>query len=156
MPLWPACSRVTQLGYSTDRNGKKVWTADVRIAMYMPIRIESADDVALSSMRDHHVQLRADLQSRLAALQEAFAAGAPFESAQAALTEFVDGALLPHAAAQAESLYPVAADHGLGVFIDAMVLEHRELEHHAQALRSAATAVRALGIGEAIAAVFAV
>lgn len=122
----------------------------------MPIRVESADDVALSSMRDHHAQLRADLESRLAALHEAVASGAPFESAQAALTQFVDGALLPHAAAEEESLYPVAADHGLGVFIDAMVLEHRELEHHAQALRSAATAVRALGIGEAIAAVFAV
>jgi len=124
--------------------------------MSTPMRIESADDVALSTMRDHHTQLRADLESRLAALRDAVAAGAPHESAQAALTEFVDRAVLPHAAAEEESLYPAAADHGVGVFIASMVLEHRELEHHAQALRSAATAVRALSIGEAIAAVFAV
>jgi len=124
--------------------------------MSTPIRIESADEAALSAMLDHHAQLRGELESRLAAFREALAVDAP-HGARDALVEFVDHHVLPHAAAEEGSLYPAAArNERAALLVESMVLEHRELERKAQSLRSAATPRAALSSAEAIAAVFAV
>lgn len=125
--------------------------------MSTPIRIESADEAALSAMLDHHAQLRGELDSRVAALRDAVSAGGGHESEKGALVAFVDQHVLPHAAAEEGSIYPAAADdERVELFVDSMVLEHRELERKAQTLRSADTAARALSVAEGLAAVFAV
>ena len=125
--------------------------------MSTSIRIESADDAAFTAMLDHHAQLRGELESRVAALRDAVVAGAPCQPAQGALVDFIDQQLLPHAVAEEGSLSPAAADdERVELFVDSMVLEHRELQRKAQALRSADTPARALSSAEAIAAVFAV
>lgn len=125
--------------------------------MSTPIRIESADDAALSAMLDHHAHLRGELESLVAALRDAVAAGAPHEQAKDALSDFIDRELLPHAAAEEGSLYPAAADdERVELFVDSMVLEHRGLQRKARILRSAAAPAGALSSAEAIAAVFAV
>lgn len=125
--------------------------------MSTPITIESADDAALSAMLAHHAQLRAELEARVAALRDAVVAGAACQPSKDSLCDFVDGDLLPHAAAEEGSLYPAAADdQRIELFVDSMVLEHRELQRKAQALRSTDVPSRALSSAEAIAAVFAV
>jgi uncharacterized protein (DUF2249 family) len=122
-----------------------------------PIKIESADEAALSAMLDHHAQLRAELDSRVAALRDAVLGGAPYAAATGALVSFIDEHLLPHAAAEEGSLYPAAADDDrVELFVDSMVLEHRELQRKAQALRASDTPARALSSAEAITAVFGV
>lgn len=125
--------------------------------MSTPIKIESADEAALSAMLDHHAQLRAELDSRVAALRDAVVGGAPYDAARNALVGFIDEQLLPHAAAEEGSLYPAAADDDrVELFVDSMVLEHRELQRRAQAVRASDTPARVLSSAEAIAAVFAV
>lgn len=125
--------------------------------MTTPIKLESADEAAFSAMVDHHERLNAELELRLAVLRDAVCANAPYEAAQASLVQFVEGDLLPHAAAEEASLYPVAAQNKRAeLFVDSMVLEHRELERKAKALRVTATPIRALSVAEALAAVFAV
>jgi len=125
--------------------------------MSTPIKIESADEAALSAMLEHHAQLRGELDSLVAALRDAVAAGRAHEPAKGALVAFVDQHVLPHAAAEEGSIYPAAADDArVELFVDSMVLEHRELERKAQTLRSAETAARALSSAEGLAAVFAV
>lgn len=125
--------------------------------MSTPVRIESADEAALSAMLDHHAQLRAELEACVTALRDAVLAGVAHQPAKDALGEFIDRELLPHAAAEEASLYPAAADdQRVELFVDSMVLEHRELQRKAQTLRSADTPSRVLSNAEAIAAVFAV
>lgn len=125
--------------------------------MSTPIRIESADEAALSAMLDHHARLRAELETRVAALRDAVVAGAPCQSSKDSLCDFIDRELLPHAAAEEGSLYPAAADdERVELFVDSMVLEHRELQRKTQTLRSADAPSRVLSSAEAIAAVFAV
>jgi uncharacterized protein (DUF2249 family) len=125
--------------------------------MSTPIKIESPDEAARSAMLEHHAQLRGELDSRVAALRDAVVAGAGHESAKGALVAFVDQHVLPHASAEEGSIYPAAADdERVELFVDSMVLEHRELERKAQTLRSAETAARALSSAEGLAAVFAV
>jgi uncharacterized protein (DUF2249 family) len=124
--------------------------------MSTPIKIESADDVALSAIVDHHAQLRGELESRLAALRQAVTDDST-DSAHARLVEFVDGHLLPHAAAEEMSLYPAAArNQRAALFVESMLLEHRDLERKAQLLRYATSPAAALSSAEAIAAVFAI
>jgi uncharacterized protein (DUF2249 family)/iron-sulfur cluster repair protein YtfE (RIC family) len=125
--------------------------------MSTPIRIESADEAALAAMLDHHAQLRAELEARVAALRDAVVAGAPCQPSKDSLCDFIDREVLPHAAAEEGSLYPAAADdERVELFVDSMVLEHRELQRKAQTLRSTDAPSRALSSAEAIAAVFAV
>jgi len=125
--------------------------------MTTPIRIESADEAALSAMLDHHAQLRAELESRLASLRDAVAANTAHDAAHASLVEFIEGDLLPHAMAEEESLYPVAAENNRAeLLVDSLVIEHRDFGQKAKALRTATTSIRALSIAEAIAAVFGV
>jgi uncharacterized protein (DUF2249 family) len=125
--------------------------------MSTPVRIESAEDAALSAMLDHHAQLRGELESRVAALRDAAFTAAPERAAADAVVEFIDQHVLPHAAAEEGSIYPAAADdERVELLVDSMVLEHRELERKAQALRAADTPARALSAAEAFAAVFAV
>ncbi len=125
--------------------------------MSTSIKIESPDEAAHSAMLDHHAQLRGELDSRVAALRDAVVAGAPYGAARDALVAFVDHHLLPHASAEEGSLYPAAAeDERVELFVDSMVLEHRELERKTASLRSADTPARALSNAEGIAAVFAV
>jgi uncharacterized protein (DUF2249 family)/iron-sulfur cluster repair protein YtfE (RIC family) len=125
--------------------------------MSTPIKIESADEAAFSAMLDHHAKLRGELDSLVASLRDAVAAGGGHEPAKRALVAFVDQHVLPHAAAEEGSIYPAAADdERVELFVDSMVLEHRELERKAQTLRSADTPARALSSAEGLAAVFAV
>ncbi len=124
--------------------------------MSTPIKIESADEAAFSAMLHHHAQLRGELDALVAALRDVVVAGVSHVAAKEALVRFVDQHLLPHAAAEEGSIYPAAADdERVELFVDSMVLEHRELERKARALRLADTSAGALTSAEGIGAVFA-
>jgi uncharacterized protein (DUF2249 family)/iron-sulfur cluster repair protein YtfE (RIC family) len=127
------------------------------VFMSTSINIESADQVAFSSMLEHHSQLRAELDERVVAVRTALISGAPFAAALTALTGFLKGSIVPHALAEEAALYPTAADERRAEFlVDAMVLEHRELERRIRALAGITSGPEALAAAEGIAAVFAV
>lgn len=123
--------------------------------MTTSISIQSADERARSAIVDHHAELSRDLDQRVSALRSAVAASTPFEPAVATLAAFLADSLLPHAAAEERTLYPVAAaDAGGALFVDGMVLEHRDLAQRTRSLAGASSAVDALRWAEGIAAVF--
>jgi len=122
--------------------------------MGTPVTIESADEVALSAMRDHHARLRRDLDQRVADLRSAVSGGAPSE-ALSALVAFVDRNVVPHLLAEEVALYPAAADEArLELLVDAMVLEHRDIERRARSLASATEIQDVLAAAEALNATF--
>lgn len=125
--------------------------------MGTPITIESADQRALSAMLAHHEQLSQGLDGLLDALRAAVADGQPFEQKLGALTAFLAVEILPHAAAEEATLYQAAAGEATtALFIESMLLEHRELRARTRAIASAHTPIGALGSAEAVTALFAV
>lgn len=123
--------------------------------MGTPVRVESPDQHALTTIVDHHAALRRDLYERVRALRAAVAGRTSHQDAQSALVTFVDDSLLPHAAAEEATLYP-AATTAAPLLVEAMLAEHRALTRHAGALARAESAVDALAAAEGLAAVFAV
>ena len=83
---------------------------------------------AYEAMRTHHQMLSEQLSAHVAAVSEAVAAGQPHEAAAAGLVAYLAGQLLPHAAAEEETIYPAAAAHpGLASTVSAMTAEHKAL-----------------------------
>ena len=128
--------------------------------MTTEIRIESADEVALTALLDKHAQLRHDFDERVAALRQAIAASQPALEPLAEVVCYARGVVLPLLDAQQEELYPHVSDGRLRLLVEALVTEHRDLEWRCGALNAALAgarpAVDALGLAEGFAAVFGV
>ena len=123
--------------------------------MSTPVHVESSDQQAHAAILGHHAELRRELDERVTALRTAVRTGATDRDGLAALRTFVDGSVLPHAAAEEVTLYP-AAEEGAPLLVEAMRREHRALTDAAQALGRADAPVDALAAAEGLAAVFAV
>lgn len=134
-----------------------VYAEQARSTMHTPIGFSVADEQARTAMLEHHAELRREFDERVAALRAAVAASVSHSRPLAALQAFLAESVLPHAAAEENTLYPVAAaDAATGLLVDAMVTEHRALEERARRLAGVSDPTEALGIAEAAAAVFAV
>lgn len=116
---------------------------------------ETSDERALAAMVSHHAELRRGLDDRVTALRTAVRSRATHEPQLAALREFVDGSVLPHATAEEATLYPAAAS-AAPLLVAAMTAEHRALADRARALAGTGSSVDALAAAEGFAAVFAV
>lgn len=102
-----------------------------------------ADEDAAAAIRAHHVELNADLRTRVAALRDAARSGTGHASARDAMIAYLDGELLPHAAAEETALYP-AGDAGVtAMLVRAMRDEHRNLVGHVGRLRNTTDALDA-------------
>jgi uncharacterized protein (DUF2249 family) len=129
--------------------------------MVTEIKIESADEVALSALLDRHAQLRRDLDERVAALRHAVASSQPHPEALTAVVSYVRGAVVPLLVAEEDKLYPhLSKVDRLQLLVAAMVVEHRDLEWRSGALTAALAGARpaadALGLAEGFAAVLGV
>jgi iron-sulfur cluster repair protein YtfE (RIC family) len=82
---------------------------------------------AYEAMRAHHRILDEQLTTHVAAVSWAVAAGRPHEVALAGLVAYLAEQVLPHAAAEEETLYPAAAHGNLTRTISEMIDEHRVL-----------------------------
>lgn len=124
--------------------------------MDAPITLQPADEQARTAILEHHAQLRRDFDARVGALRAAVSTSTPYEQPLADLVTFLAKEVLPHATAEEHALYSAAAtDGGTGVFIDAMKMDHRELEERERLLTSAGSATEALAIAEGAATLFA-
>ncbi len=98
-----------------------------------------ADEEAAAAIRAHHVGLNEDLRARVATLGNAVRSGSDHTLAQDAVVAYLDGELLPHAAAEETALYP-AGDTGMtAMLVRAMRDEHRNLVARGGALRGTTT-----------------
>ena len=111
---------------------------------------------AYEAMRTHHRVLSEQLSTRAAAVSEAVTAGRPHQAAVASLVAYLAGEVLPHAAAEEQTIYPAAALRGglIGT-VNEMLAEHHTLSAAAGALTGLADGTAAAGQARQIAELFA-
>ncbi|OJY53256.1 MAG: hypothetical protein BGP03_27710 [Pseudonocardia sp. 73-21] len=115
------------------------------------------DRSALQAILDHHAALARELDERVAQVLSAAREGVDPELGRAALTTFLADELLPHAAAEEQSLYPAAAaDPTLESLVLAMIDEHRALAHRVDQLDTALDSTTLVATAAEIRALFAV
>jgi iron-sulfur cluster repair protein YtfE (RIC family) len=109
---------------------------------------------AADAIRAHHTEMQGELRSRIETLLETVRTGTAPEAARAAVLDYLDGDLLPHAAAEEKALYP-AGDTGLAaLLVRAMREEHRFIIGSVDRLRQAGDPVSAAATAAAILALF--
>jgi iron-sulfur cluster repair protein YtfE (RIC family) len=112
------------------------------------------DAQAADAIRAHHAQMQAELRTRVDTLIDAVRDAAPHAAARQHVLEYLQGELLPHAAAEEGALYP-AADTGLAaLLVRSMRDEHRNLIAHVEELGKAGDGVSAATLAAAIRALF--
>ena len=123
--------------------------------------LSQGDDVTITgteayeAMLTHHRILGERLGERVSAVTAAAAAGQPYETAVAGLIAYLAAEILPHAAAEEETIYPAAAAlDGLAGTVSEMTAEHRVLSAAAGRLAGAAGAAAAAEQAVEIAALF--
>jgi uncharacterized protein (DUF2249 family) len=110
---------------------------------------------AYEAMRTHHRMLSEQLSTRAAAVSEAVTAGRPPEAAVAHLAAYLAEEVLPHAAAEEETIYPAAAMYGgLIDTVNEMLAEHRTLSAAAEALTGLADGTAAAAQARQIVGLF--
>ncbi|MGH9065141.1 MAG: DUF2249 domain-containing protein [Acidimicrobiales bacterium] len=107
-----------------------------------------------AAMVAHHAGLVAGLEERVRTAEGAVDSGRLAEAELGAVAEYLQGEVIPHAAAEEIALYPLARTGALGSLIQAMVTEHGWLGAEA-ALVAETPGARGAGRARAIAAVFA-
>lgn len=110
---------------------------------------------AYDAMRAHHRVLDEQLSTHVAAVCGAVAVARPHEAALAGLVAYLAEEVLPHAAAEEETLYPAAAHGKLTRTVSEMIGEHRLLSAAAERLASAPDGVAAAEQAGQIADLFA-
>jgi hypothetical protein len=104
----------------------------------------------------HHAVLRRGLERRAGTLCAAVENGVPYEQPLAALREYLEGEVLPHAEAEERTLYRAAVTQARGSeLVRMLTAEHRTLAYLAGRLQPSAAASTAATIAEWIATLFA-
>ena len=117
--------------------------------------MSNRNDGTAGAIRDHHARMVSDLQARVDLLRSDAAAGRDHHRAAAAVLSMLEEQLLPHAAAEEQTLYPLAARRDdLRTLIEAMVGEHRHLQSAIDDLRSVTGGTEAAAEAQAISTVF--
>ncbi|MFJ9721665.1 DUF2249 domain-containing protein [Streptomyces sp. NPDC101209] len=122
----------------------------------LTIASDPQDAAAAEAVEAHHTQLAGDLAGRVALLvATAEHETAAADRARAELVAFCERDLLPHAAAEEETLYPVAHDlPAARLLIDGMLAEHKRLAALVDTLRTTRSAVQAAADGRALQVLF--
>lgn len=109
---------------------------------------------AAAAIRGHHAELEAGLRERVSALLTAARDGSPHLAARDRVVAYLDGEIVPHAAAEERTLYPAASRGPAALLVEAMLAEHRDLLDRVEAFRRAAGPVDAVAGASAIEAIF--
>lgn len=121
--------------------------------------VASDDHAAAQGVIGHHTELLAGLSQRVDALLDLVAGDHPTEAraARKDLLSYLRREIVPHAVAEEQALYPLAAARPEGrALVEGMIGEHRALTALVEELADAGSLVRAAAAGRALAAVFAV
>lgn len=95
------------------------------------------DNGALRAIVEHHAALSQQLEQRTQEVIATVRDSGDTQHAKKALLTFLDRELMPHAAAEEQTLYPAGQKNArAALLVDAMIGEHRLLAQHLGALRS--------------------
>lgn len=113
------------------------------------------DERAIQAMLDHHAHLLRGLYARADELRTAVSQRRAYDAPLAALTAYLATEILPHARAEEATLYQAAAAAApAALFVEAMLVDHGELVSRTRSLANVCDAFTALGIADAIVALF--
>lgn len=114
-----------------------------------------SDHEAFEMMKAHHQQLGEELTRRVSALNDAVAAGHPYEIARAQLVSYLVDQILTHADAEEHSIYLEAAKSPeLAARVAAMTDEHRALAATTELLARSTSGPDAVTLAHALATLF--
>lgn len=115
----------------------------------------STNEEIARDIRDHHARLASDLQAHVDLLMEDVATGRDYRGSAAAVVAVLEEQILPHAAAEEQTIYPLASRRDdLRTLIEAMIGEHRYLQSAIATLRSTTGGTAAAAGAESISALF--
>lgn len=118
-------------------------------------RVRTNHEVA-DRMRRHHAAMAAATQERVAALEQAAAGEAAWQTARDAVVSYVRSDIVPHAKAEESTIYAEAAKRPeLAPLVQAMTLEHGAILERLAAIERARSAVEALRAGAGLETLFA-
>jgi uncharacterized protein (DUF2249 family) len=134
--------------------------ADAHVGQGVIVASSADDAAAVDAVVSHHGDLAASLLTHVETLVNAVVGFAStgtdaFDLARRQLVTFCTSELLPHAAAEEETLYPAAAgDERARLLVEAMVNEHRVLERLVAEISATTGPVRATATATALRVLF--
>ncbi|GAB6876566.1 DUF2249 domain-containing protein [Thermaerobacter litoralis] len=106
-------------------------------------------------IRAHHDAMARELDRRLDVLVGAVRRGEPYRPALDDLVRYVHAEILPHAAAEEETLYAAAARRPAGgALVKGLTAEHGTIQEALRRLEGAGDALEAIALGAALTALF--
>ena len=114
-----------------------------------------ADLRAVEAIREHHAAMAAALGARVSAVQQAARSGQDVTAARDAVVAWSRDELLPHAAAEEQTVYAAAAERPEGrLLIEALVADHRVIAGLVDRVADAADAITAVGAAASLESLF--
>ena len=113
-----------------------------------------SDVQAEAAIRAHHRELHDELRVRVLGLEEEVRGSRAYDDTRDAVLTYLDGELLPHAAAEEVALYPAGDTGASELLVRAMREEHRNLIAQVEGLRTARDGIAAVTKASAILALF--
>ncbi len=124
--------------------------------MDVVVASSEADTEAVEAITEHHAAMAGALAARVIDVQQAARAGADVTAARDAVVAWSREELLPHAAAEEETVYAAAAGRREGrLLVEALVADHRVIVELVERLAGAPDAVTAASTAAALEALFA-
>lgn len=119
------------------------------------VKVTARNREVATRIRAHHEVMAQEMDRRLDALVAAVRRGHPFRPALEDLARYARDEILPHAAAEEETLYAAAAQRPAGrALVDALTAEHGTIRSALERLGQAGDAPEAVAAGAALTALF--
>lgn len=114
-----------------------------------------ADLAAVEAIKDHHAAMAGALGAKVGAVQQAARSGQGVLAARDAVVEWSRGELLPHAAAEEQTIYAAAGERIEGrLLVEALVADHRVITGLIDRVANADDAVAVVGAAASLEALF--
>jgi len=114
-----------------------------------------ADLSAVETIKEHHAEMAGALGARVTAVQAAVRDGHDVTAARNAVVAWSRGDLLPHAAAEEQTIYAAAAERPEGrLLVEALVADHRAITELVDRVAVASDAVTVAGAAASLEALF--
>ena len=114
-----------------------------------------ADLAAVEAIKDHHAAMAGALGARVSAVQRAARSGQGVPAARDAVVAWSRDELLPHAAAEEQTIYAAAGERTEGrLLVEALVADHRVITRLVDRVANADDAVSVAGAAASLEALF--
>ncbi len=123
--------------------------------MDIDVASSEADLRAVEAIKEHHAAMAGALGVRVSAVQQAARSGQDVTTSRDAVVAWSRDELLPHAAAEEQTIYAAAAVRPEGrLLVEALVADHRLIARLVDRLAAAADAITAVGAASSLESLF--